>query len=177
MSLINFMVLHFLTFLNLTCYGVLFLLSIQSTCLKCYFTQFSKRPSRPGPPILHALPSVTLHQPYWPHVPKLYLAQRVSQTCHTCCRLTVCPQMPRHHSSSCFCSYVTSSTRPFLPAPHKCLPVVVHSALTLVYFCLQPCLHLPGGLCTLPDCSAPSKKPAQEQTHFTRSAPSSSFSA
>lgn len=131
MSLINFIVLHFLTFLDLICYGVLFLLSIQSTCLKCYFTQFSKQPSRPGPPTLHALPPVTLRQPYWPpHVPRLFLAQRTSRTSHTYCCLTVRPQMSRHHSSSCFCSYVTSSPRPFLPAPHKCLRVVVRSALT-----------------------------------------------
>lgn len=47
----------------------------------------------------------------------------------------------------------------------------------LVYFCLQTRHHLPGGLCILPDDSVPSRKPAQEQTHFTHSAPCSSFPA
>ena len=59
MSLINFIVLHILAFLNLTFYGALFFLSIQSTCFKCYLTHFPKQPSRPGPPILHALPTIS----------------------------------------------------------------------------------------------------------------------
>lgn len=122
-------------------------LSTQSTSVKCYLTQFSKQLSRQGLPALHALPHG--HSIPSAMASSYAMAQTISCIWHTHCSSTVCPQMSPHHSSSCLCSYVTSAQRPFLPAPHKCLPVMLHSTLTLAYFCLQPCHHLPSGLCIL----------------------------